>query len=378
MYKQMTIIPASLLTVTMLTGCPSTLNMKTVEVDVIAPAEITLPSGIENFLIIDRTGYNGNPFDSDEAILMKEVAGEDREAVQTLIFFLQRYLGGSPRFQPVVAGEVLSGNSFSGLFPQPIPWETVRELCRRYQTNALVAIEVYRSDYNVSTPRQGTTERPLLPETQPDPYSVRQHNQYYQYTVRGAGNILFGFRVYDPVTETIVDEILSRHNETWDATGPDPASAVAGLIRREQAIGELIHLAGIEYARRIAPIPIPVPRSYYGESSKAPAMAAGTALAESGRWQAAADAWEAGISQAPETEAGQLAYNVAIAYEKLGNTEKAREWAETASGKYGNRQAMTYQSELGILVQQEDTLDISGGGQIQLPGVNIGTQQSIP
>src|SRR5690606_32386599 len=130
------------------------------------------------------------------------------------------------------------------------------------------------------------------------------------------------------------------------------------------------HLAGVEYARRIAPIPIPVSRSYFGESANAPAMAAGTALAEVGRWQAAADAWEAGISQAPKREAGQLAYNVAIAYEKLGYTDKAREWAVKASLEYDNSQARAYLVDLDIVEEKQDTLDVGGGGQIQLPGVN--------
>jgi tetratricopeptide (TPR) repeat protein len=162
---------------------------------------------------------------------------------------------------------------------------------------------------------------------------------------------------------------MYRRRENLDATGSDPGSAVAALPQREPAIGELIHQVGEAYARRIAPVPVPVERSYFGESDNAPAMAAGTTLAESGRWQAAADAWEAGISQAPKREAGQLAYNIAIAYEKLGRTELAQEWARKASEEYGNSQARTYLAELGK--EKKDTLDIDTGGNIQMPGVNI-------
>jgi len=181
------------------------------------------------------------------------------------------------------------------------------------------------------------------------------------FSVRGAGNLVFGVRVYDPATETIVDEVLSRHNETWDATGSDPASAIENLIRREQAIGELVHMAGVEFAQRIAPIPVSVSRSYFGQSANSPAMATGTALAEAGQWQQAADAWEAGINQAPDREAGQLAYNVAIAYEVLGQTEQAQQWAKKAAEEYGNSQAKAYLAG----IEENRTLEMRAQGQMR-------------
>jgi len=362
MNKHYSLIAVFLLVVTMLVGCPST-NMKTVEVSSLVPAEITLPSDIANLLIIDRTVYTGNPFESNEAIMTGEVSGEDREAVETLMFFLQRYLGGSPRFQAVSASETLSGNSFSGEFPRPIPWDTVRDLCRRYQTDVLVAIEVYRSDFNVSNPRRASAAQQSMledPQYSQDPQQP-QYRPQSLYSVRGTGNIIFGFRIYDPRTETIVDEQLFRHNETWDATGPDPAQTMTNLIRRERAIGELIHLAGAQYSGRIAPILVPVTRSYFGQSGNTAAMAAGAELAEAGQWQEAADIWEAGISQAPKREAGQLAYNIAIAYEVLGQTEQAQEWAKKANEEYGNQQARAYLSGL----EEKRTLEIRAAGQMQ-------------
>jgi len=345
------IIAGLMLAVTVLPGCPNTGNMKTVDVDVMHPAEIPLPSSIENLLVVDRTVYTGNPFDSNEALIAPGVPGEDRDAAQTLVFFLQRYLGASPRFQTVIATESLTGNSFNKDFPRAISWDTVKELCRRYQTDALIAIEVYGSDFSVSNPRPASAGQQAMVN---DPQQSR-------YAVEAAGNVVFGFRVYYPATETIIDEHLYRHRQTWDATGPDPAAAMANLIARKQAIGDLIHLAGAEYSRRIAPIPVPVTRKYFGASATVPAMATGTQFAEQGQWQEAADAWEAGISQAPEREAGQLSYNVAIAYEKLGETDKAQTWAKRASEEYANDQATAYLSGL----EEKRTLETRADGQLQ-------------
>ena len=233
------------------------------------------------------------------------------------------------------------------------------ELCRRYQSDALVAIEVYDSEFNVSSnPRAKRAEQSILNQPQEDTY---QRSSPYEYTVGAAGNIVFGFRVYDPSTETIIDEHVFRQRETWEGTGPDPASAVAGLVPRKQAIGDLIHLAGMEYAKRISPIPMPVERKYYGGSGSDSALTKGTQLAEAEQWQQAANTWEAGISQASKSEAGQLAHNVAIAYEKLGKTEQAQEWAKKASEEYGNSQAKDYLSGL----EEKKTLETRASGQMQ-------------
>lgn len=363
MNKQLSIIAGFLLAVTLLAGCAGTSGMKEVQVDTLIPAEVILPSSIDKLLIVDRTVYTGNPFDSNEAIPTNAVPGEANDAVQLFLIYFFRYLGGSPRFESVVATEMLTGNSLNREFPRPIPWAIVNDLCRRYQADALVAIEVYSSDFNVSNPRRPSSAQ----------QSILDDPQQSQFSVRGAGNVIFGFRVYHPDTETIIDEELYRHDETWDATGPDPAQAAVTLIRREQAIGELIHLAAAEYARKIAPVYVPVARKYFGESAKVPALVTGSQLAEEGKWQEAADTWEAGISQAPEREAGQLAYNVAIAYEALRNPDLAREWAEKASVEYGNGQAKAYLAELdgqrSLLERAKEQLRGSGG--VQLPGVQI-------
>ena len=107
-------------------------------------------------------------------------------------------------------------------------------------------------------------------------------------------------------------------------------------------------------------MPIQIKRSFYGESDKTPALEQGSRYADVGSWQAAADAWESGINQAQPEEAGQLAYNVAIAYEVLGEFEKAREWAEKAYVVYGNGKARAYVSNL------DDRLYSEGLAQQQL------------
>ncbi|NNE37909.1 MAG: hypothetical protein HKN08_06345, partial [Gammaproteobacteria bacterium] len=294
MKVQLTNLVMFLMAAIILTGCPSTMNMKEVEVDVMNPAEIILPDSVSNLLILDRTVYTGNPFDSNEALLVQSKpvnSGPGGSPTDAVIFHLQRYLGGSTRFQTVVASEALTGNSISKALPKEIPWETVNALCNKYGANALVAVEVYDYTYNVSNARVTRKERSILNQ----PQDTFTRYSPYDYTVAGIGNVVFGFRIYDPSTETILDEHIYRHRETWESTADNEASAASGLPPAERAVQDLIHLAGMEYAKRIAPIPLPVTRKYYAGTGDS-ALAKGTELAEAEQWLQAAEAWQAGIN----------------------------------------------------------------------------------
>ena len=361
MNRQISYLALIILATGILTGCPSTMNMKEVEVDVINPAEITLPQSVANLLIIDRTVYTGNPFDSNEALLVQSKpinSGPGSSPTDAVIFHLQRYLGGSTRFQTVVASEALTGNSINKALPREIPWETVRALCQKYGADALVAVEVYDYTYNVSNARVSQKERSLMDQ----PQDTFTRYSPYDYTVVGVGNVLFGYRIYDPSTETILDEHVYRHRETWESTGDNEAAAVTGLPPGDQAVQDLIHLAGMEYAKRIAPIPLPVKRKYYSGTGDS-ALAKGAEQAEADQWLQAAETWQSGINGASKSEAGQLAYNVAVAYEKLGRTEQAEQWAKKASEEYGNSQAKDILTGL----EERKTLETNASGQMGLP-----------
>ncbi len=350
-----------LMAATLITGCPSTMNMKTVEVDVMNLAEIALPDSVSNLVIVDRTVYTGNPFDSNEALLVQSKpinSGPGGSPTDAVIFHLQRYLGGSTRFQTVVASEALTGNSISKTLPKEIPWETVNALCNKYGADALVAVEVYDYTYNVSNARVSRKERSLMDQ----PQDTFTRYSPYDYTVAGIGNVVFGFRIYDPSNETILDEHIYRHRETWESTADNEASAASGLPPADQAVQDLIHLAGMEYAKRIAPVPLPVTRKYYAGTGDS-ALAKGAEQAEAGQWLQAAQIWEAGISGASKNEAGQLAYNVAVANEKLGRTEQAAQWAQKATEEYGNAQAKDILSGL----EERKKLETDASGQMGLP-----------
>ena len=230
--------------------------------DTMRPAEVSFPSYVENLLIVDRTIYKQDTYSVIEGILTGELPGEDRSGVQAWIYSFRQRLGASPRFQTVVADEMLPGNSLTHAFPEPLSWDKIHDLNRRYQTDAVVAIEIFDSDFDISN---GSRE-----------IKGSDDNAQIQYYADGTANIAIGIRVYDPETESIIDQQLFTRSSSYNATGVTLREAIEKLINKSDATRALSQGVGAEFANKIAPMPVRISRSFYGKSDKAPALEQGS------------------------------------------------------------------------------------------------------
>jgi hypothetical protein len=111
---------------------------------------------------------------------------------------------------------------------------------------------------------------------------------------------------------------------------------------------------GIDYAYKIAPMPVRISRTFYGKSKRVPEMDLGGRHADVGDWAGAARVWENGLEGAEPRDAGRLSYNIAIANEVLGNWETARQWAERSYVEFGNKDAREYVNQLERRVRREE------------------------
>ena len=100
---------------------------------------------------------------------------------------------------------MLPGNSLTHAFPEPLSWDKIHDLNRRYQTDAVVAIEIFDSDFDISN---GSRE-----------IKGSDDNAQIQYYADGTANIAIGIRVYDPETESIIDQQLFTRSSSYNATG---------------------------------------------------------------------------------------------------------------------------------------------------------------
>ncbi len=322
---------------------------RSVSINSMRPAEITLPASVKTLLIVDRTVQNKGAVNVLEGIFTGELPGEDQSGAEELLVSLNQQLGYSARFNIKMATKKLPGNSLTRAFPEPISWEQAEELCREHGADAVVSLEIFDTDFVV------TKGRKLVKENS----EATESSKYY---ARGIGNITIGIRLYNVADRKLVDQQLLSDTHTWEASGSNLPEAILRLTSKSDATRYLSRSVGENYAYKVAPMPIRLSRSFRGKSKKSPQLEQGTRYADVAKWQEAIDVWKSGLSQARNKDAGYLAYNIAIGYEVLGDFDDALDWAETSYVRYGNKDAKDYANLIRrrIRVEQRayDQLDL--------------------
>lgn len=317
-------------------SCTST---RRVSMETMRPADIAIPSDINSLLLIDRTRFTKEFHNIAEGILTGEMPGQDKAAVQASITSLSQTLQYSPRFTVKVATERMTGNSLTAAFPEPLNWEEIQGLCNKYGTDAVVAVEIFDTDFIVTkgsnkvkkTVGEGDSKKEVTVE---------------EFYAEGLANVVMGIRIYDPLNLNIIDQDLFRHSNTWEEVASSPAEAISKLINRANATTRVGQIAGSDYAYKIAPMPVQITRIYYNKSKKSPEVLYGARRAEVNDWQGAARVWQQGLKNSGPKQSGHLSYNLAVAHEVMGDYKTALIWAKESYVKYGNKKARSYVAAL--------------------------------
>ena len=325
--------PLMLVFALLLINCGAT---RQVAIDSTRPADINIDPSIQKLLIVNRADGSKNFLNTVEGILTGELLNEDKAAVQAFIVGLDNQLQFSPRFQTQVATEVLAGNSLTRSFPEPISWWMIEAICEEYNSDAVLAIEILDTDFIITQ-----TKKMIVVENKEG-----QKVKVAEYHADGVANMTLGVRMYNPRTKAIIDQDLFRQTNSWESVSRSEAEALAKLISKADASSYLANQVGRDYAYRIAPMPVQLNRSFVGKAKKAPAVEQGARFADVGQWNQAIEVWENGLNTAPEKESGILAYNIAIAYEILGNMDASIQWAQRSYTQYGNNKGKHYYHQL--------------------------------
>src|SRR5690554_6612588 len=156
--------------------------MKTVSINTLRPAAINIPNSIQSIVLVDRTLYNRDAIGVIEGILTGEGINEDKDAVIAMFQSLQNSLRVSPRFEVVTASERLRGQNILGSFPDPLDWRQVDQLTRKYNTDALLAIEIFDSNFIVTNGKRKNTR------TVEDKDGNKVEEEYTEFFAEGVGN----------------------------------------------------------------------------------------------------------------------------------------------------------------------------------------------
>jgi len=334
----------SLAAAAMLAGCSSSKN---VSFNITQPAEITMPSEANTILLIDRTKFNNGWLNTVEGILTGELPADDRAAAQEALNSLKRELDNSPRFSVKILPDRFDGNSVTAAFPDALKWEFINQLCVANQADIVTALEVFDSNFIIT---HGTRIKKRTEGTG----DARREVEYTEYYAQGVGSIKMGIRTYYNKDKIIVDQQMIHKNNTWEGVGTSAADAVVALISKSNANKQLAKAVGSDYAYKISPMNVRISRKFNGKSKHVPEMETGTRFADVNKWQEAIDTWKRGLSKASGKDAGNLAYNIAVGYEVLGDYGNALTWAQDSYTRYGNKDGRYYASTLQNRINDEE------------------------
>lgn len=333
-----------------ITATVASCSMKTVRFNGMRPADIDIPTSIDTLLLVNRTIFKSDAINIIEGIFTGEMPGEDKAGTQAAMNTLQVALGTSNRFVVKNASETIEGNSITSALPTPLNWTQVEWLCSKYNTHALLAIELFDTDY-IITDGERDVEREV------GEGSNRHTETVHEFFAQGIANINIGFRIYDYKSKTIIDQQSMRLDRTWESTGSSVQDALVKLTAKAQATRFISEMAGNAYARKIAPTPITLNRSYYKKSKKIPSVAVGVRQAEVNDWIGAIDTWRTALKTTSDRkEGGKIAYNIAVGYEVIHDLVNAKLWANEAYVKYGNKKARTLANQLERRIFDENRL----------------------
>lgn len=301
----------------------------TMNFNIMVPAAVSFPDHVKSVAMIDRTLPGDNVMDAIESGLTGEFIGEDKLATQIMMDGVHSIMVNSATLDFVRTPEVLErASSISAAFPEALTWKTISDLCFKYKVDAIMAIEVFDSDF-IIIPGAGQTV-----------------------------NIKAGIRMYDPHLQSIIDQYVFSHQMRVGGNVNSIEAAIGSLMNKNAAIKEVSYDAGVIYGRRISPSWYRASRKYYRRSRGDDNLAEGARMMEVNDWEAAKSALLRAIETGKKRKTlGRAAHNLAVVFEIEGNLPEAKTWAQAAWGKYKNKDSRDYLYDINHRMNQMQVLE---------------------
>lgn len=319
-----------LLFATLFTGCMSSVNLQ-----LMRPADVSVPQRIQTVAIANRTASSKQVLNIIEGILTGEGIGQDKEGAQQVLVGAQNKMQESTRYNVIRTNVELTGGAVGNLAP-PLSWEEVEKICNDHQAQALLVLEEYDTDWIITNGSKPVKKK----DSEGREYTITE------FWAEGVATARIGFRLYDPAEKTIYDQHRFSHNTRWTATGSSVADALAHLINKRAATNRVSYITGEVYATRITPSWYNARREVYKKSKGNDLMKSAIRRSNVADWEGAAEYWQKAVSTADRKTRGRAAFNLAVANEVLGNLEEAKSWADKAYTDYGNKKARDYSNLL--------------------------------
>jgi tetratricopeptide (TPR) repeat protein len=316
-------------------------NSAWINLTLVKPSQLVVPQNIQSIALLDRTKQENTQKNKVEQVMTGEVFGQDEQAVFQLQEGFIEACSGTKRFVTVRTAERMISTGTKSNFPEPLDWNTISDICEKNQTDALLSIEIFDTDFIIAN-------NPVKLETQ----NIGGRTvARLAFRASGVAVINLGIRLYDAANRVIIDEYRTTHRMNFDAEAATVQGAINALLDKVEATKRAGYEAGFVYGERITPTYYRVTRYFFDSPRKV--LGEGVRYSEVGDWKSAIESWTKVVNTAKRKHAGRAAFNIAVGYEVLGDMDKAKEWASRSYTKFREKDANDYYNTLCARIREE-------------------------
>ena len=305
--------------------------------NVLTPAPITIPQDIQTIALIDRSLPENTDLNKLEAILTMEGPKQDRAARQQVMNGLNQSLSSETRYNVIVTDEMFVGSSSGNNLPEPLPWDLLTDMAAKYNSDVIVTIETFDSDFIITGAKLPSMDSPGA-------------------GAAGVATVRCGFRMYWPAERWLMDEYMFSHDMTWSSGGPAILAAINTVKVKNGAINDASWEAGISYGQRVTPTRYRISRDYFKKGAGSNDLAAGARMMQLNDWYKAIVDLEKATETGRNKARGRAAHNLAVVYEILGDLTTAKEWTTVSWGRYKEKKSRDYGYILTNRIIEEENL----------------------
>ncbi len=300
-----------------------------------ARSEKSLPKEIKSIVLVNRTLPEFNIF---HTIATSTIIGDRPGITECLNGLFDGLIQNN--FYNVKRDVKRQRSRQSGSFPPPLFGIEIQNICKQFNTDALLSIEIFDIKTNFSY--------------QPG-VKIQMDNTGKDYpiniiTATQETTIIAGWRVYNGKDTTIADEYITERKLLWKADGINEINANSKLPLLPIEIPKIASEMGYSYAQRISPKTEIIYRQYYGKENDE--LKRAKAFIKSGNWDGAKKIWLEQANLSDNKTSSRATYNLAIYYEKQRDVNAALELAQKAYNLDKNKYTKLYVQLLQIIKNQ--------------------------
>jgi hypothetical protein len=322
-------------------------TMSHVSMEVLVPAQISLPQHIKKVGVLNRSMPAKGEWVTNvlEGFITGESIMADKDASNNCAMGLVTMLNENPRLTAVLVTSTKLKGTGTREWPDALAWTTVDSLCDNYKVDAIVCLETFDSDILFNT---GKT----LVKTTINSVDTMVYEFFSDLKV----NVNAGWRIYDNVKKEQVDQNIFVDEKGWDTKGWTADESFKKLPNKRDAINGAGLFAGDQYGVRISPSWTNVYRSYYAKGKKQDGFKQAKKWVKQNNWEQAANIWENIIKTEDPKNVGRAYYNLAVASEVDGDLDTAYIYAKKAHETYGDKKAKYYMNVIKIRIEDQNKL----------------------